>query len=104
MYKVYATPDYQIAIDRSQGEYRDRVRKLPANLRRTPFQGKPLGSKYLREKRVKGRRIYYIVYEEFKIVLLVGVSSKKDQSSEIDKIKRELQNLYDYVKSIRQDG
>ena len=51
------------------------------------FTGDPLGLRFLREKRISGKRIYFLVYEEFKAVLMVSISDKKTQQETIDKIK-----------------
>lgn len=50
---------------------------------------------FFREKRIKKKRIYYLVYDDLKLVLLVATSGKKDQQSTIDHIKH---NLYEYKK------
>ena len=51
------------------------------------IRGKPLGYKFLREKKINGKRVYFLVYESYKIVLLVNLSNKKYQKSVIRKIK-----------------
>lgn len=48
--------------------------------------GKPLGYIWFREKRFNGNRMYFLVYLEWKAVLLVTISDKKDQQEEIDGI------------------
>ena len=55
-----------------------------------PFIGDPLNYKFLREKRIREKRIYYLVYEDLKLVLLVATSGKKDQQATIGHIKDNL--------------
>ena len=60
--------------------------------------GKPLGYDFLREKKISGKRIYFLVYEEVVIILLIGVSSKKNQEEVIIKIKSLLTEYKNLVK------
>ena len=54
----------------------------------------------MREKRIKEKRVYYLVYEELKLVLLVATSGKKDQQATIDHISdnlKEYKRVAEYV-------
>jgi len=57
-----------------------------------------LGYIFFREKKLNENRIYYLVYEEFVIVLMVAVSDKKTQQDTIDDIKRRLDEYYTFVR------
>ncbi|MDP1694739.1 MAG: hypothetical protein Q8L34_04330 [Candidatus Woesearchaeota archaeon] len=48
--------------------------------------GRPLKGDFLREKRLNGKRTYYLVYTEFSSLLMLGVSNKKLQQVTIDTI------------------
>lgn len=53
--------------------------------------GKPLTYNYFREIKIGGKRIYYLLYKNIALILVVGVSrNKKDQQRVIDKIKLDL--------------
>ena len=52
--------------------------------------GQPLGYSFFLEKRIDGRRIYFLAYEDIDTVLLVTISDKKAQQDTIDKIKKDL--------------
>jgi hypothetical protein len=39
---------------------------------------------------VREKRVYYLIYEDLKLVLLVATSGKKDQRATIDHIKENL--------------
>jgi hypothetical protein len=43
-------------------------------------------TRFFREKRIGGKRIYSLIYEEQNAVLLVTISNKKMQQETIDKI------------------
>jgi len=56
---------------------------------------------FVREFRLKsGKRIYFIIYEDLKIILFVRVSNKKTQKFVIGDIFNNLHNFKDFVESI----
>jgi hypothetical protein len=55
-------------------------------LTENPFVGDQLQIKSLREKRLREKRIYYLVFEDLKAVLIVAISDKKTQQKIIDSI------------------
>ncbi len=55
-------------------------------------------SVFFREKKLNGRRVYYLVYEEFVVVLMVCISNKKSQQAKIDYIKARLPEYYGMIK------
>lgn len=60
-------------------------------------KGKPLGYNFFREKKIKNKRIYYLIYEELNIILLVAGSDKKTQQKTINVIKNLLPKYREYV-------
>tara|TARA_Y100000310_G_scaffold320396_1_gene376821 strand:- start:15 stop:275 length:261 start_codon:yes stop_codon:yes gene_type:complete len=44
-----------------------------------PYVGKPLGNKFLREKKIVGKRVYYLINEGKKEVRFMSISGNKDQ-------------------------
>lgn len=52
-----------------------------------PYVGKPLSYEFFREKKVKNYRVYYLIYEEYVVVFVVALSSKKEQQKVINTIK-----------------
>ena len=90
MFKVIGTDTYLEELDKWPKFERDIAEKLPKRLAESPFSGSPLGYKFLREKRIKEKRVYYLIYEDLELVLIVATSSKKDQQATIDHIKESL--------------
>ena len=90
MFNVIGTATYLEEISTLSKDYQEVAEKLPEKLAVNPFQGDPLGYPFLREKRIREKRIYYLIYEDLKLVLLVAVSSKKDQQTTIDHLKNGL--------------
>ena len=90
MYVVIWTDTYLDELKRWPKADREIAEKIPKHLAENPHIGKPLGYPYLREKKIGGRRIYYLIYDDLKLVLLVAVSDKKNQQAAIDHIKGNL--------------
>ncbi len=77
-----------------QDAFKKQIKKL---LTENPYCGKPLGSKFFREKKIKKWRIYYLIYEEFLVLYFVNLSDKNLQQQVIDRIKSELDLLKEYI-------
>ena len=93
MFVVIETKTYQEELDKWTKADKEAAKKLPQKLSENPFVGKQLTYKFLREKHIGGRRVYYLIYEDFNLVLLVATSEKKDQQATIDHIKGNLDDL-----------
>ncbi|GEM_PF-1454089 len=75
-----------------------RIEKEIRQVEQNPFVGKPLSFRFLREKKVLQYRVYYLIYEEFVVVFVVGLSDKKDQPSVIAKIKSLMPLFYEEIR------
>lgn len=58
-----------------------RIGKIEEELAQKGFSGKPLGYDFFREKRLNDKRVYFLVYDDLKIVLMVAVSDKMSEFS-----------------------
>ena len=85
MFNVIGTNTYLTEIKKWTKTDREAAEKLPKKLAENPFVGDQLTYPFLREKRV-----YYLVYDDLQLVLLVATSGKKDQQETIDHIKSQL--------------
>lgn len=90
MYKVIGTETYEKELEKWTKADRLMAEKIPKQLSNNPYIGDPLSYKFLREKRVKEKRIYFLVYEDLKLVLLVATSGKKNQQETINHIRYQL--------------
>lgn len=60
--------------------------------------GKPLaGLSFLREKKFDGRRLYYLVYDEWSAILVAAISDKKAQQATINHLISEANQNKIYV-------
>lgn len=100
MFNVIGTETYLQEIAKWPKDYQDIAEKIPLQLRENPFAGNPLGYPFLREKRVREKRVYYLVYEDLHLVLLIATSRKKDQQATINHLKRDLDLFRAYAEKV----
>jgi mRNA-degrading endonuclease RelE of RelBE toxin-antitoxin system len=97
-FKVFRTKTFDKEFDKLPKTEQKEVENFEKKLSENPFVGKPLGLIFLREKKLDGRRIYYLIYDDFVVVLMVAISDKKTQQPTIDSIKEKLDEYYEMVK------
>ncbi len=102
MYRVYRTETFDRRVKKLPKKEQAQITRIENQLKTNPFVGKPLGYRFFREKKIEGKRIYYLVYEDMVIVLLVGLSDKKTQQATINKIKNKLPEYYNAIKEALQ--
>lgn len=76
------------------------VDKIEKKLVQNPFSGTPLGYPWFREKKNKKFRIYYLIYEEQKVVFMITISGKKDQQKTINTVLLLLDKYREELKKI----
>ena len=90
VYNVIETDTYEKEVDKWDKSEKDVAEKIPKQLKYNPYSGDQVSYPFLREKRIDNKRVYYLIYDDLKLVLLVATSSKKDQQRVIDFIKNNL--------------
>ncbi|MDP3727822.1 MAG: hypothetical protein Q8R18_00040 [bacterium] len=85
-YRVIATQTYK--DEKKKWDKADQIaaEKIEKKLAENPNVGDQCQYKFLREKRVGGQRIYFLVYDDLDLVLLVATSGKKNQQETINHI------------------
>ena len=95
IYAVYTTKSFDIETAKLSQNDRERIQKIFLQLKENPYVGDQLQYKHLREKRIREKRIYYLVYDDLQSVLVVAISGKKDQQVTINHI---INNFNEYKK------
>jgi mRNA-degrading endonuclease RelE of RelBE toxin-antitoxin system len=85
-YAVYTLNVFDKEMNKLHESDKEIIKKIFLQLKENPYVGKQIRFKFFREKRIKEKRIYYLVYEDLKIVLMVAFGGKKAQEETIDKI------------------
>ena len=88
IYEVLVTPEFEKDFKKLDNVEQSRVRKAVQSLKYTPYSGKPLGFEFFREKKIEGKRIYFIVYDEFVVIFLIAVGGKKTQKETLTNLIR----------------
>ncbi len=106
MYAVFHTRrfDKELIKQFSQQEQKEIQELEKKQLVSNPYVGDPLGYPFFREKKIGGKRVYYLIYDDLQVVLLVAVSDKKAQQETIDEIREHLDEYHDVVKESMQRG
>ena len=100
VYVVYGTETFEKEFEKLGSDYRDSIKKIFLQLKENPYVGDSIRYKFFREKRIKEKRIYYIVYEEFSSVIVVAVGGKKVQQNIINEIIKLLPEFKSYMKEL----
>ncbi len=99
-YSLVEIDKFEKAFNKLPLHIKERFKKQFKRLEEDPYSiGKSLGYKWLRELKNEGYRVYYLIYDEDVIVLLVGVSDKKNQKEVILFIKSNIIVFREFVKS-----
>ncbi len=101
MYSIFHTVKFDKEISKylSEKEREELFDIETKQLKENPYVGDPISYPFFREKRIrKGKRIYYLIYDEFKAVLMVNISDKKTQQDTINNIKFKLKEYYEVIK------
>jgi len=100
VYDVYATESFEKEIEKSSPTDKKALQKIFLQLKENPYVGDSIRFKYFREKRLREKRIYYIIYDDLVVVLLVAYGGKKAQPETIDEIVKFLPEYKKYVEKI----
>jgi mRNA-degrading endonuclease RelE of RelBE toxin-antitoxin system len=100
MFKVIGTDTYLRELQKWPKQDYDAATKISKKLVGNPYVGKQLSYPFLREKKIGGRRVYYLVYEDLELILLVASSDKKNQQATIDHIRENLKEFREVAEEV----
>jgi len=102
MFRVLKTAAFDEECARLDGRERLQVSKILKALREKGGSvGGPLcGLTFFREKRFGGKRLYFLVYDDVCIVLVLGMSDKKAQQATINEVILHLDEYKEYIAKV----
>lgn len=103
-YAVYTTNKFNKEFSKLDKSHQDIIYKIFYQLKENPCVGDSLRYRFLREKRIKGKRIYYLVYDDLLAVLVVAISDKKTQQETINYIVKYLNYYREYITKLIMDN
>ena len=98
MYKIFTTEEFDKKYSKLDPQVQKEIAKEIDQLEENPLSGKPLGYSFFREKKLKSYRIYYLIYEDYVVVFVITISTKKDQQEAINKIKALIPHYREEIK------
>ena len=94
MFRVFTTEEFDKDFSKLDNSEQQRVKIILAQLKEQGGSvGKPLsGLSFFKEKKFGGKRLYFLVYQEFLVVLVLALSDKKTQQVTIEDFEKPIQN------------
>ncbi len=99
-YEIYLTSEFEHDFKKLNRQEQERIKKSILQLKTNPYSGKPLGFDFFREKKIGGKRLYFLIYEELVVVFVITFGNKKTQKETINEIKSKLPTYRDEVKKV----
>ena len=85
-YAVYTTESFDKEVEKLSMDEQEIIQKMFLKIRDNPYTSDQLRYRNLREKRLREKRVYFLVYDDLQTVLIVAISGKKDQQATINHI------------------
>ncbi len=79
VFEIRETDEFHHIFEELEPAEKAWVLKIVEQLKLNPYNGKPLGYRWFREKKWEGKRLYYLIYQNNEIILLASYGDKKDQ-------------------------
>ena len=99
-YSVYTTESFEEETAKLSDSDKEIIKKIFLQLKENPYVGDQIRYKFFREKRIREKRVYYIVYDDLSAVLIVAFGGKKEQQETIDEIVKYLPEFKKYMKEL----
>lgn len=99
-YAVYTTDSFEKEIEKLSESNQNKIKKIFLQLRTNPYVGDQIRYRFFREKRIKEKRIYYLVHDHLSAVLIVAFGGKKAQKETINNIIKYLPEFQKYLENL----
>jgi len=99
-YVVYVTKSFEKEMEKISKSETEELQKIFLQLKDNPYVGDGVRYRFFREKRIREKRVYYLIYDDLKAVLVVAFGGKKAQKETINEIIKYLPEFRIYLKRI----
>ena len=99
-YTVYTLNVFDKEMNKFSESDKGLVQKIFLQLKDNPYVGDQIRDRFFREKRFREKRIYYLIYDDLKIVLMVAIGGKKAQQETIDEIIKYFKEYREYAQKL----
>ena len=99
-YSIYTTETFDKQTRKLNSSDKKILQKMFLQLKENPYVGDQIRYPFFREKRLRKKRVYYLIYDDKLIVLMVSLGGKKAQKETIDEIVKLLPEFKKYVEKL----
>lgn len=99
-YAVYTTESFEREIAKLPRFDQEIARKMYSSLKENPYASDQLRYRHLREKRIREKRVYFLVYDNLQAVLIVAIGGKKNQQATINHIIDYFDEYKEYLENL----
>lgn len=99
-YAVYTTESFDKEVDKLNRDEQEIIEKMFLKIKENPYSSDQLRYRNLREKRIREKRVYFLVYDDLQAVLIVAISGKKEQQATINHIINYFDEYGEYLEKI----
>ncbi len=96
-FRIFKTEEFDKDFKKLDRSEQLRVEKILTQLTESADVGKPLILPFFREKKFNGKRLYFLIYEDYKVILVLTISDKKTQQATINRILSHIAEYQQYV-------
>jgi len=101
-YTIYTTEEFDKELNKLDKSEQIRVNKILKQLKEKGGNvGKSLsGLSFFKEKKFGNKRLYFLIYENFLVILVISISDKKAQQATINRILLDIKEYQQYILEI----
>ena len=99
-YAVYTIDSFEKEIEKLSLSDKEVIQKIFLQLKENPYVGDQIRYRFFREKRLREKRIYFLVYNDLSAVLVVAFGDKKAQKETINEIVKLLPEFKKYLEEL----
>ena len=99
-YAVYTTESFDKEFEKLSIFDKEIIKKTFIQLKDNPYVGDQIRYRFFREKKIREKRVYYLIYDDLSAVLVVALGGKKVQQETIDEIVKYFPEFKEYLQNL----
>ena len=99
-YSIYTTDSFEKETEKLSPSDNEIIKNIFQQLKQNPYVGDQIRYRFFREKRIKEKRIYFLIYNDLSAGLVVALSRKKAQKETIGEIVKLLPEFKKYMENL----
>ena len=97
-FRIFKTAEFDRDFTKLDKSEQSRIEKVLWQLSERGIEvGKPLVLPFFKEKKFDGKRVYFLVYKSYNVILVIAISDKKAQQATINAILLRIAEYQRYV-------